>query len=229
MISEAEHKLQGLYDRYLQDPQIGVHVLEYRSQRVAVVGAVQNPGVFELSGPKTVVDLLATARGLNGTASSQIHLYRQTPEGRTSYVIDLLTLTKGIGSNVGVLTLPVQNGDVITVPEAGSFFVDGAVRRPGSFPLTRPYTVSQALVLAGGVDREIAKTSGITLFRRRAGAEPENVSLNLSDILSGEAQDPVVGAEDVIVVPISAPKYVVRRFLGVLVSGFSLERAVMPY
>lgn len=226
-ISEAEHKLQGLYDRYIQHPQIGVHVSEYRSQRVAVVGAVQNPGVFELSGPKTVVDVLAIAKGLGGNASSQIQLYRQTPEGRTSYVIDLLTLTKGIGSDVGVLTLPVQSGDVITVPEAGSFFVDGAVRRPGSFPLTRPYTVSQALVMAGGVDRELAKTSAITLFRRRAGAEPENVSLNLSDILSGEAQDPAVGAEDVIVVPISAPKYLVRRFLGVLVSGFSLERAVM--
>lgn len=227
-ISEVEQKLRGLYDRYIQNPEIGVFVTEYHSQRVAVVGAVQNPGVFELSGPKTVIDLLATAKGLSGNASSQIHLYRQTPEGRTSYIIDLLTLTKGVGNDVSVLTLPVQSGDVITVPEAGTFFVDGAVRRPGSFPLSRPYTVSQALIVAGGVDREMAKTSAISLFRHRAGAEAENLSMDLNEILSGEAQDPIVTAEDVIVVPISAPKYLVRRFLGVLVSGFSLERVALP-
>jgi polysaccharide biosynthesis/export protein len=226
-ISEVEQKLQGLYDKYLQNPQIGVLVTEYRSHRVAVVGAVKSPGVFELSGPKTVIDLLAMSQGLSGNASTQVHLYRQSSEGRTSYVIDLLTLTKGVGNDVGVLALPVQSGDVIAVPEAGSFFVDGAVGRPGSYPLNRSYTVSQALVTAGGVNREIAKTSAITLFRRRGGTEVESVSLDLSDILSGAAQDPIVGAEDVIVVPISAPKYVVRRFLGVLVSGFSLERAVM--
>jgi polysaccharide export outer membrane protein len=118
---------------------------------------------------------------------------------------------------------------VITVPEAGTFFVDGAVLKPGSYPLTRPYTVSQALVTAGGVNRELAKTSDITLYRQRGSAGVESIALNLGEIVSGKQPDPQVGAEDVIVVPISAPKYLVRRFLGVLVSGFSIERLALPY
>lgn len=227
IVSEAEQKLRELYDKYIQSPQIGINVIEYRSQRVAVVGAVKSPGVFDLSGPKTVIDLLATSGGLSATASNQVHLYRESPEGRQSYMIDLLTVARGVGSDVSVLSLLVQGGDVITVPEAGSFFVDGAVRRPGSFALNRPYTVTQALVTAGGVDRELAKTSSITLFRHRNGSEVKSVTLDLEEIISGKQPDPEVGAEDVIVVPISAPKYVVRRFLGVLVSGFSMERLVI--
>jgi hypothetical protein len=67
----------------------------------------------------------------------------------------------------------------------------------------------------------------ILLYIGSAGVE--SISLNLGEIISGKQPDPQVGAEDVIVVPISAPKYVVRRFLGVLVSGFSLERLTLPY
>ncbi len=226
-ISEAEQRLKELFDKYIQNPQIGVLVSEYRSQRVAVVGSVLNPGVFELTGPKTVIDLLAKAGGLSGNASNQIHLYRDNPQGRESYIIDLLTVTKGIGSDVVALNLPVQAGDVVTVPEAGSFFVDGAVGKPGSYALTRPYTVTQALVAAGGVNRELAKTSGITLFRNRGSAGVEKVPIDLDDLVNGRQPDIQVTAEDVIVVPISAPKYVVRRFLGVLISGFSMERLVM--
>jgi len=228
-ISEVERQLNRMYDKYIHKPQIGVLVVEYRSQRVSVVGAVQNPGIIELSGPKTVIDLLAKAGGLSPNAGNQVHLYREGPEGRVSYMIDLLTVTKGVGSDVTVLNLPVQGGDVITVPEAGTFFVDGAVLKPGSYPLTRPYTVSQALVTAGGVNRELAKTSDITLYRQRGSAGVESIALNLGEIVSGKQPDPQVGAEDVIVVPISAPKYLVRRFLGVLVSGFSIERLALPY
>lgn len=227
-ILEVEQKLHGLYEKYIHSPEIGVLVTEYRSQRVAVVGAVVSPGVFELTGPKTLLDLLAMAKGLNNNASSQVHLYRQMPEGRTSYVIDLFTLTRGVGNDLAVLTLLVQAGDVISIPEAGTFFVDGAVRNPGSYPLHRSYTVSQALITAGGVDRELAKTSDITLYRHRGAAETESIPLDLNEIISGKAPDPQIAAEDVIVVPMSTPKWIVRRFLGVLVSGVSIDRFLIP-
>ncbi|MGE0821927.1 MAG: SLBB domain-containing protein [Candidatus Binatia bacterium] len=227
-IATVEQKLRGFYERYIHQPEIRVLVTEYRSQRVAVVGAVLKPGVFELSGPKTVIDLLALAGGLSTNAGGQVHLHRDDPAGRTSYVVDLHALTKGYGEDLSALTLPVKAGDVLTVPEAGTFFVDGAVRRPGSYPLTRRYTVAEALVTAGGVDRELANMSGVMLFRNRGDANPKSIPVDLDEILSGRAPDPEIHAEDVIVVPISTPKYLVRRFLGVIVTGVSLDR-VMPY
>ena len=45
-----EKKLRQAYDRYIYNPQVGVLIREFR-QRVSVIGAVQKPGVFELTGP----------------------------------------------------------------------------------------------------------------------------------------------------------------------------------
>ena len=217
-----EQILQGRYKKYLRDPQVGVQVKEYHSHRVSVIGEVGKPGVFEISGPKTLIDLLAMAGGVSDKAGSQVHLYRQGPEGRESYVVDLYALARGVGANVGEANLPVVGGDVINVPKAGMFSVDGAVKSPGSFPLSRPYTLTQALSMSGGVDTELAKTSEITILRRQ-GAEVETVLANLNEIQTGKIPDPQIAAEDVIVVPISTSKYLVKRFVGVLFSGVGIR------
>jgi len=220
--SSLEQLLRGRYDRYLQNPQIGILVKEYRSQSVTVTGAVRNPGVYQLTGPKTLIDLLSIAGGINEHAGGQVHLYRQAPEGRQSYVVDLLVLA----SNPALVNMPVQAGDVINVQQAGMFFVDGAVARGGSYTLSRPYTLTQALSVAGGVNRELADYSGTTIYRRRSGAEAEIIPIDLTAIWEGKVSDPLIESDDVIVVPISTPKYIVRRFLGTIglgsVTGYGL-------
>ena len=145
--SALEQLLRERFNEYLYDPQVGVHVKEYRSQRISVMGAVRNPGVFELTGPKTLIDLLTMSGGINEQAGNMIHVYRQEREGRHTYVVDLLALA----NNPGLVNMPVQPGDVIDVPQAGTFFVDGSVGKPGAYPLTRSRTLTQALAMAGGV------------------------------------------------------------------------------
>lgn len=213
-----ETSLEGKYKKYFHNPQVGVLVKEYQSQRVSVVGSVQKPGVFSLSGPKTLIDLLAMAGGVAINAGSQVHLYRQGPEGRQNFIVDLYALTTDTES----LNLPVQDGDVINVPKAGMFFVDGAVRKPGSYPLDRSYTFTQALATAGGTDNSEAKSSDITIFRRRGPTETETISVNMGAILSGKAPDPPITANDVIFVPTSVPKYMAKQFLGILGMGIRL-------
>jgi polysaccharide export outer membrane protein len=213
--SGLEQLLRGRYDQYLHNPQVGVQVKEYRSQLVTVTGAVRNPIVSQLTGPKTVIDLLAMAGGISERAGGQVHLYRQGPEGRQSYVIDLLALA----SKPVLVNMPVQAGDVIDVQQAGMFFVDGAVGRSGSYALSRPYTLMQALSVAGGVNRELADYSGTTVYRRRNGGEAEMILVDLTAIWEGKASDPRIESDDVIVVPISTPKYIVRRFFGTIGRG----------
>jgi polysaccharide export outer membrane protein len=174
--------------------------------------------VFELSGPKTLIDLLAMSGGVSDKAGGQVHLYRQGPEGRQSYVIDLYALT----DNAESLNLPVQPGDVINVPKAGMFFVEGAVGRPGSYPLDHPYTLTQALAVAGGVQTDLA-TSNIAVFRRRDRTQFDTIPFSLNGIQTGKLTDPQVQADDVIVVPISTPKYIVSRLLGTISMGMGLH------
>lgn len=210
-----EQLLRGRYDQYLHDPQVGVLVQEYRGQPVTVMGAVRNPGMYQLTSPKTLIDLLSLAGGISERAGSQVHVYRQGPEGRQSYIIDLVMLA----SNPAAVNMPVEAGDVINVQQAGMFFVDGAVARSGSYALNRPYTLTQALASAGGVNRELADYSGVTIYRHRNGGESEAIPVDLSAIWKGKASDPRIEADDVIVVPISTAKYIVRRFFGTIGLG----------
>jgi polysaccharide export outer membrane protein len=217
-----EQMLQKRYKKYLRNPKVGVFVKEYNSQRISVIGEVRQPGVFKISGPKTLIDLLAMAGGITEKAGRQVHLYRQGPEKRESYVVDLYALAESAGASMVVeANLLVQGGDVINIPEAGMFFVDGAVKRAGSFPLNRPYTLSQAISTAGGADIEIAKTSDVIIIRKRGsiGAESETIPVNLDMIQTGKTPDPQIEAGDVVFVSLSVPKYLVKHF----VYGFSLS------
>jgi polysaccharide export outer membrane protein len=208
--SGLEQALRERYSKYIRNPQVGVRVTEFRSQRISVLGAVQNPNVYQLTGPKTLVDMLAMAGGITDKAGSQVHVYRQGPEGRQSLVFDLFALA----SNPAVSNMPVQVGDVINVPDAGMFFVDGAVNRPGSYPLSRPYTLTQALTVAGGIKATLADYTGITIYRRKDATNFDRVAVNLNELRAGGASDPKIAADDVIFVPISTAKFIVERFIG---------------
>jgi polysaccharide export outer membrane protein len=219
-----ERKLREAYDKYIHNPQVGVLIREFR-QRASVIGAVQRPGVFELTGPKTVIELLAMAGGVTEKAGTQVHIYRQGADGRESHVIDLMVLANSTGlinaNNAAMINMGVEPGDMINVPEAGMFFVDGAVRKPGSYPLGRRYSLSQALATAGGVDPEL-NSNDIAIFRRQGPGEVQTIALNLAEVMSGGIADPQIQPDDVIVVPTNTAKYVVKRFIGTLVGGMSI-------
>lgn len=229
-VAAVEQALRERYDKYIHNPQVGVLVTEYR-QRVSVIGEVQRPSIVELTGPMTVLELLAQAGGVTERAGSQVHIYRQVPEGRQSFVIDLSALASNIGlindKGAPFVNMPVQAGDVINVPQAGMFFVDGAVRSPGSYQLSRRSTLTQVLATAGGVVTDLADYSDISIFRRQNSGEVETIHLDLNEILAGNFADPQIEADDVIIVPISTSKYILKRFVGTIISGFSVG-ALIP-
>jgi polysaccharide export outer membrane protein len=226
-VADVQSELAKRYSKYIRNPQIGVMVTEYR-QRVSVMGAVQKPGVFELTGPKTVMDMLALAGGVTEKAGNQVHVYRQDEKGnRQSMVIDLMVLANHTGAltdgpNTQAVNMAMQAGDVVNVPQAGMFFVDGAIGKPGSYPLGRNYTLRQALATAGGVDVELADYSGVTINRRHAADKMETIQVDLNAVVAGSAKDPLIQPDDVILVPTSGFKYFVKRFVGTIISGVSI-------
>jgi polysaccharide biosynthesis/export protein len=223
-IPEIEQRLRQGYDRYIFNPQVGVSVKEFR-QKVSIIGAIQRPGVFELTGPKTLIEMLAVAGGVSEKAGSQVHIYRQGPKGRDTHIIDLAVLANSIGlitaDNAAMINMQVEAGDVINIPEVGMFFVDGAVRKPGSYSLGRRYTLTQALATAGGVDPEL-NSSEVSIFRRNGPGKAETLAFDLNHILAGTAADPQIQPDDVVVLPISTAKFIVKRFVGTLVGGISV-------
>jgi len=74
---ELESVLQELLRRtYMQDPHVGVFVSEMESHPVAVFGAVEKPGVFQVRGTRTLLELLSMAQGLAEDAGDTVLVMR---------------------------------------------------------------------------------------------------------------------------------------------------------
>src|SRR5437879_6580446 len=83
------------------------------------------------------VRTMAPGGGTTERDSKQVHLCRQDDQGQTqTAVIDLqvhANPSEQVTDNkaAALVNMPVQAGDVVNVPQAGMYFVDGAVRKPG--------------------------------------------------------------------------------------------------
>jgi polysaccharide export outer membrane protein len=215
--SELEREIRDLLaEKYLQDPHVTVFIKEYRNQRISVVGLVEKPGVYDVTGQKTILDILAMSGGLKEDAGQLLFLIRPpnleeddlkgkressnpAPQSGQTFVIDLEELLIK-----GDLTLNVAmfNGDVINVPSSGKIFVGGEVFRPGGFPLKgKKLTVSQAVALAEGVKPE-GDGAETKIFRYSGkGDEKEVLSINVYAILNGQAEDPYLKENDLLIIP----------------------------
>ena len=72
----AAQLTEALGKDYLVNPQVIVSVKEYLSQKVQVLWAAERPGVYYLTGPTSVLEVLSKAGGLAATAGKQVILLR---------------------------------------------------------------------------------------------------------------------------------------------------------
>ena len=74
---ELEVVLQELLRRsYMKDPHVSVFVREMQSHSVSVFGAVRKPGIYQIRGPRTLVEVLSMAEGLAEDAGDTVLLLR---------------------------------------------------------------------------------------------------------------------------------------------------------
>ncbi|MEE8362445.1 MAG: SLBB domain-containing protein [Dehalococcoidia bacterium] len=186
----------------------------------------ENPGGLRLA--------LSLAGGLNEEAGHSVRLSREVencpeafeqanqehglpcPRQVLTELIDLDRLTRDGDMRLNPELLP---GDVINVPRAGVFYVEGMVNKPGAYPLLQDTTVSQALATAGGTDVALAREGGTTVYRKMPDGQRRPIPVRLAKIREGRAVDFLVLEDDLIVVPLSGPKFFVDRVLGLVRVG----------
>lgn len=77
--------------------------------------------------------------------------------------------------------------------------IDGAVVKPGIYPLTGQITLLRALALAGGFG-SIADSSQVMLFRVNEKGERQVATFDVDKIRSGKSDDPAIKGDDLVVV-----------------------------
>lgn len=200
--SELEQALRDrLQEKYLRDPQVSVFVKENGSKKVSVLGEVGKPGVYEMLGPRTLLQILSEAGGLTSNVGADLYVIRIGPDGtaeRIPILIESLLVNRDPSLN-----LDIRPGDVISVPEDRPvhIYVDGAVKRPGRLEETESHPISllQAIAKAGGLtDR--ASLKGVQILRPKPDGTQQVIQANLKRIRKGRDPDPVLQDRDVVVV-----------------------------
>jgi len=198
-IEQVREEVRGaLRNGYYRDPTVIVNVLEYRSRKAAVLGAVRKPSVVTLFGPTDVLSLLAQAGGLSGRASGRLILVRRGAGAATGVTIldGRALLTAGDLSQ----NRPIYPGDTLFAARAGEVYIVGEVQKPGSYPYQDGLTVVRALTLAGGL-KPTAKEGSIQVIRRRADGSRRRIYVDFDRVLERKDPDPALVPDDVILVP----------------------------
>jgi len=113
--------------------------------------------------------------------------------------------------------IPLQSGDVVTVPHAGIVYVLGAVNRPGGFVLSNDrtqLTTLKILSLAGGQTR-VAKLDHAVIIRKDAQGKQTETEVDLKKIIGLQAEDLQMRASDILYIPDSKTKAAVYQALQI--------------
>jgi len=191
---------------YFRDPRVTIFVKEYVSIGISVLGEVTRPGVYPSLGVRRLYDVISAAGGFSQRAGKTVTItHRDAPQKPITIPIEA-DPAKSVISNI-----ELQPGDTIMVSKAGLVYVVGDVGRPGGFIMdnNEQITVLQVLAMAQGVNRSAALGSARIIRRTPQG--PTEVQVPLKKMMAAKTTDMEMQPEDILFVPGSAAKNVVKR------------------
>ena len=209
-----EKELRAKLGEFMEDPQVAVNVIAFRSRPVSVIGAVRSPGVHQLQGNMTILEVLSLAQGLQDDAGHTVRITRNTsngpiplptaaPDASGRYSVAHISLKSLLNASNPQENVWVMPNDVISVPRAELVYVMGDVVKAGGFVLRERETMSvlQALSLAGGFGPMAAPGSARILRVRPNSSEREQLPVDARVILQGKARDVPLQPDDILYIP----------------------------
>jgi polysaccharide biosynthesis/export protein len=239
---QTEEQLNKVLSTYIRQPQVVVSIAEVRSQPVSVLGAVNAPGVHQVQGHKTLLEMLASAGGIRQDAGYSVRITRELewgciplPNARLDttgkFSVAELNLKKIMEAKNPEENIQIFPHDVISVPKAEMVYVIGDVRRSGGFVLGEHQSMSvlQALSLAEGLN-STADSRHARILRLEHNADQRvDVAVDVKRILNGKGPDVPLQGDDILFVPGSTGKKAAVRALEAAVqTGTGLAIWRMP-
>ena len=225
-VQQTEQELNKALSKYIRHPQVVVNVAEVRSQPVSVLGAVNSPGVHQVQGHKTVLEMLALAGGIRQDAGYSIRITRQLEWGCISlpgaqldasgkFSVAEVNLRKIMDAKTPEENIQIFPHDVISVPKAEMVYVIGEVHRSGGFVLGEHKSISvlQALSLAEGLNTGADPRHAKILRLKPEADQRVEVPVDVKDALNGKKPDMPLQGEDILFIPGSTGKKAALRGL----------------
>jgi len=219
---ELAKEISKGYLKYYRNAQVDVFVREFHAREVALIGAVNSQGRYQMQRRIRLLELLTFAKGPSEKAGQTINIIRGP---RT----DLCTNNSDPADDAGgFISLRLNDtlrgdekanpymeaGDIVTIPEADQVYVVGNVYHPMAIPIKEPITVSRAIAVAGGPLRD-SKTDRIHIIRQVPGSGGQSeMYVSLKEIASKKTEDVLLRPNDVVEVSESTGKSLLRGLMG---------------
>lgn len=208
--AEEQIRQFAISNRIYRDPTVSVLLAERQNDKVRVVGAVNEPGDYEI--PRAGNDLLAAviaAGGLSDEAGEAIEIRHRAqlppggvaqagfePTAPQSVHVDLADVMSGQRQDYSL-----YDGTVVMVKNhvPRTVYVHGLVKQDGEFdlPKDQPLRVTQAIALAGGREIEFADKVYVSRFLDGRN-EPIIFEVSLSEAKTSREANPVLMPGDVV-------------------------------
>jgi polysaccharide export outer membrane protein len=201
----------------MKAPQVSVHIKDYITQDVSILGEVKNPGPYQITTPQTVLRVLALAGGLADDADRKITIARHgDPNQKITYY---LANNADLAMQAAVMIDP---GDTVIVPRAPVVYIMGDVARPGGYSIATndsKLSMLQLVAMAGSTNKT-AKT-GLKLIRKDADGQQKEIPVQLSAIQKGKQPDIFLQQGDIVYVPFSWMRNAAMTSSGIAASTSS--------
>jgi polysaccharide export outer membrane protein len=228
-VEQLENEIASRLKQYIKDPEVVVSLMESHSQPVSVIGSVKIPGVQQVQGRKTILEVLAMAGGIDADAGGAritrrkeygpIPLRNAATDSSGEYFVADLDLGSLLEARNPQENIEVKPNDVISVSSGELVYVIGQVRHPGGFVLRQRRSLSalQAVAMAEGFDKT-AKPQQARILRVVAGAQQRaEIPVDLRKILASKSSDVPLMPNDILFVPSSTAKSALARGLEAVV------------
>jgi polysaccharide export outer membrane protein len=211
---ELAEQIKERYKKFVLNPYVTVAVQQVNSNPVAMIGAVNAPGRFQMQRPVKILELLTYVNGPTEKAGTTLELIRN----RSLPYCDgskLIQAGEGVGDEVIMINLSdtfkgvpeanpyVRSGDIVRLGEADQSraYITGNVKNATAINLTEPITLTQAIAMAGGLS-DGAQSEKIVIRRQVNGSLNRTETIvNLKEIKQQKKDDVLLRPNDIIEVP----------------------------
>jgi polysaccharide export outer membrane protein len=235
-LDQTRELLEKELVKYVPQAQVGLTLRAVGSKHVWVLGRLNHPGIFPLTGSMTLLESLAQA---GGTARSPSQVTSQDlADLRHSFVVrqgqflpvDFFRLLRGGDMSQNIY---LQPDDFVYVPSSlvNEVYVLGAVRFPRTVAYQEPMSLIAAIAGADGPERlnwisgtdngpfmKDAYLSHVAVIRGSL-AEPQIAVVDCNAIMKGRAPDVRLEPGDIIFVP-NSPYTTIKRYANLIVNTF---------
>jgi polysaccharide export outer membrane protein len=207
-------------------PEVSITLREVGSKRIWILGRFNNPGVFPMSGPITLIDAVAQAGGptsaieTNGPGSPKT----ATADLQRSFVLrdghllpvdfERLIAQGDLSENIYL-----KPGDFVFLPSATARTVHvlGAVALPGAVSSGSEVSLIQTIASAGGTIKDAYMTH--VAIVRGSLTSPTISIVDYQAMVKGEVPDVLLEPHDIVYVPFT-PYRTLTRYVDLILQTF---------